>query len=81
MLHANLVHCMTRADSLMRQCEQCDKAFNKHHQLRSHIAEAHSPEGTKPFLCEHEGCDLSFATGAKLRTHQKVHEGESKHID
>jgi hypothetical protein len=36
------------------------------------------PEGTNPFICTYEGCDRSFKTGSKLRTHAKTHDG--KHI-
>ena len=49
-------------------------AFAKHHQLRSHIAEAHCPVGTKPFRCEHENCTKSFSTSQKLKAHSKTHD-------
>ncbi|KDQ14931.1 hypothetical protein BOTBODRAFT_109620 [Botryobasidium botryosum FD-172 SS1] len=51
----------------------CQEAFTKHHQLRSHFAQAHCPEGTKNFVCEHSGCTKSFATSQKLENHAKVH--------
>ena len=36
------------------------------------------PEGTKPFICTAEGCEMSFSTGSKLRTHAKIHDGEQR---
>lgn len=53
----------------------CDAAFSKHHQLRHHICTVHSPPGTKPYRCEHDGCVKSFATNQKLRAHMKTHDG------
>jgi general transcription factor IIIA len=55
----------------------CYEAFFKHHQLRSHIATAHSPPGTKSYICSHDGCIKSFSTNQKLKAHAKVHEGMS----
>ncbi|KAG8906949.1 Strongly-conserved Zn-finger binding protein (TFIIIA), partial [Tulasnella sp. 408] len=54
--------------------EDCQDAFKKHSQLRAHIAAAHSPPGTKPFQCDAEGCDKSFATSQKLKAHLKTHQ-------
>ncbi|GAA6013971.1 hypothetical protein JCM11491_003473 [Sporobolomyces phaffii] len=55
-------------------CSQCDEKFRKHHQLRSHFAEVHCTPGTKPFLCEHPGCDRSFAQKVHLKAHVKTHD-------
>ncbi|GAA5895723.1 uncharacterized protein JCM6883_001601 [Sporobolomyces salmoneus] len=55
-------------------CTQCDEKFRKHHQLRSHFAEVHCTPGTKPFLCEHPGCDRSFAQKVHLKAHVKTHD-------
>lgn len=54
---------------------RCFESFNKHHQLRSHVALVHSTPGTKNFPCEHEGCNQSFATNQKLKAHVKSHQG------
>lgn len=54
----------------------CDEAFAKHHQLRSHLCTAHAPPGTKPYQCSHEGCTKSFSTNQHLRTHLRVHNGK-----
>ena len=35
----------------------------------------HCAAGTKPFRCEHEGCEKSFSTSQKLRAHSKTHVG------
>ncbi|CAE6408708.1 unnamed protein product [Rhizoctonia solani] len=56
------------------KCMSCSLAFSKHGALRLHIAESHSPPGTKPYRCEHPGCTQSFATNQKLQTHVKVHD-------
>jgi len=56
------------------KCTQCDEKFRKHHQLRSHFAEVHCTPGTKPFLCEHPGCDRSFAQKVHLKAHVKTHD-------
>lgn len=58
------------------QCMECDETFNKHHKLRSHVAEQHNPKGTLPFICTHHDCNKSFSTGSKLRSHSKVHDGK-----
>ncbi|OWZ52983.1 transcription factor iiia [Cryptococcus neoformans 125.91] len=55
-------------------CDKCDAAFNKHHLLREHVALAHMPPGTKPFICTHEGCSASFATKTHLKNHEKTHD-------
>ncbi|WVF67366.1 hypothetical protein IAT40_002121 [Kwoniella sp. CBS 6097] len=55
-------------------CEQCENTFNKAHLLREHVALAHMPEGTKPFICSHEGCEASFSVKAKLKAHEKTHD-------
>ncbi|OCF44530.1 hypothetical protein I317_01602 [Kwoniella heveanensis CBS 569] len=55
-------------------CEQCESTFNKAHLLREHVALAHMPEGTKPFICSHEGCEASFRVRAKLKAHEKTHD-------
>ncbi|KAH7335606.1 hypothetical protein B0J17DRAFT_720146 [Rhizoctonia solani] len=56
------------------KCISCPLAFSKHGALRLHIAESHSPPGTKPYRCEHPGCTQSFATNQKLKSHAKVHD-------
>lgn len=53
----------------------CDEVFSKHHQLRAHVCEVHSPPGTQPYICSHSGCTKSFATNQKLRGHVKTHDG------
>ena len=62
---------------LLSQCQEvdCDEVFSKHHQLRTHICEVHSPLGTKPYICSHPGCKKSFPTNHKLRGHLKTHDG------
>ncbi|GAA5970582.1 hypothetical protein JCM3765_006885 [Sporobolomyces pararoseus] len=55
-------------------CTQCDEKFRKHHQLRSHFAEVHCTPGTKPFLCDHPGCERSFAQKVHLKAHVKTHD-------
>ncbi|WVR09654.1 hypothetical protein IAU60_006728 [Kwoniella sp. DSM 27419] len=55
-------------------CEQCEQTFSKPHLLREHVAFAHMPEGTKPFICTHEGCGKSFTMKAKLKAHEKTHD-------
>lgn len=50
------------------------QSFTKHHHLRAHVSTAHSPAGTKPYLCEHPDCSKSFTTNQKLRAHQKTHD-------
>ncbi|WVQ94962.1 hypothetical protein IAU59_002052 [Kwoniella sp. CBS 9459] len=55
-------------------CEQCESSFNKAHLLREHVALAHMPEGTKPFICSYEGCEASFRVKAKLKAHEKTHD-------
>ncbi|WVN90033.1 uncharacterized protein L203_105265 [Cryptococcus depauperatus CBS 7841] len=57
-------------------CTQCDDQFTKENQLREHIASKHMPAGTKPFICEHDGCDKSFAMKAQLKSHLKIHNTE-----
>jgi len=42
--------------------------------LRSHFAQVHCTPGTKPFLCEHPGCDRSFAQKVHLKAHIKTHD-------
>ncbi|KAF8705406.1 Zinc finger, C2H2 type, partial [Rhizoctonia solani] len=56
------------------KCTLCTLAFGKHNALRRHIADSHSPPGTKPYRCEHTGCTQSFATNQKLKSHTKVHD-------
>ncbi|CAE7068986.1 unnamed protein product [Rhizoctonia solani] len=56
------------------KCTLCPLAFGKHGALRLHIADSHSPAGTRPYRCEHTGCAQSFATNQKLKTHAKVHD-------
>ncbi|CAE6463425.1 unnamed protein product [Rhizoctonia solani] len=56
------------------KCTLCTLAFGKHNALRRHIADSHSPPGTKPYPCEHTGCTQSFATNQKLKSHTKVHD-------
>lgn len=65
------------AETRISKCTEpkCDAAFNKHHQLRDHIATLHSPPGTKPYRCERSGCTKSFATNQKLTAHAKTHDG------
>ncbi|GAA5994458.1 hypothetical protein JCM5350_007042 [Sporobolomyces pararoseus] len=55
-------------------CTQCDEKFRKHHQLRAHFAEVHCTPGTKPFLCEHPGCERSFTQKVHLKAHVKTHD-------
>ena len=59
------------------QCTEvdCDEVFSKHHQLRTHLCEVHSPPGTKPYICSHPGCTKSFPTNRNLRGHMKTHDG------
>ncbi|KAG9312012.1 hypothetical protein JVU11DRAFT_7285 [Chiua virens] len=52
----------------------CDEVFNKHHQLRTHICEVHTPPGTKPYICSYPGCTKSCTTNQKLRGHLKTHD-------
>ncbi|KAJ9118802.1 hypothetical protein QFC24_006001 [Naganishia onofrii] len=61
------------------ECPHCEQAFAKHHQLRSHTAVSHAPEGTKPFQCPHPTCTWSFATAQKLKVHQRTHD-ESRYM-
>ncbi|KAJ9098160.1 hypothetical protein QFC21_004489 [Naganishia friedmannii] len=61
------------------ECPHCEHAFAKHHQLRSHVAASHAPEGTKPFQCPHPTCTWSFATSQKLKVHQRTHD-ESRYL-
>ena len=44
------------------------------------MCSVHSPPGTKPYRCEHPGCEKSFVTNQKLRTHAKTHDGLSKRL-
>ncbi|WRT69978.1 uncharacterized protein IL334_006971 [Kwoniella shivajii] len=55
-------------------CNQCDLLFPKAHSLREHVALSHMPEGTKPFPCPHEGCEVSFKLKAHLKAHEKTHD-------
>ncbi|BGP17767.1 hypothetical protein JCM10213_001731 [Rhodosporidiobolus nylandii] len=55
-------------------CTHCTLTFRKHHLLRTHIAEAHSPPGTDPFQCDHPGCGRSFKQKVHLKAHEKVHD-------
>lgn len=56
------------------QCTECDETFRKHHLLRTHIAEVHSEDGTKPFRCDHSDCDKSFSQAVHLKAHLKTHD-------
>ncbi|KAL5633496.1 hypothetical protein ACGC1H_003856 [Rhizoctonia solani] len=56
------------------KCTLCPFTFSKHGALRLHIADSHSPPGTKPYRCEYAGCTQSFATNQKLKTHARVHD-------
>ncbi|GAA5915497.1 hypothetical protein JCM5296_003418 [Sporobolomyces johnsonii] len=55
-------------------CTACSLTFRKHHLLRTHVAEVHSPPGTNPFICEHPGCDRSFKQNVHLKAHMKTHD-------
>ncbi|KIK90842.1 hypothetical protein PAXRUDRAFT_662159 [Paxillus rubicundulus Ve08.2h10] len=62
----------------------CDEVFAKHHQLRAHICDTHSPPGTKPYICSHPECMKSFTTNQKLRGHIKTHDDKRytcSHVD
>ncbi|KAF4598500.1 Strongly-conserved Zn-finger binding protein (TFIIIA) [Pleurotus pulmonarius] len=52
----------------------CEEAFAKHHQLRTHMCTVHAPPGTKPYQCTQAGCSKSFSTNQKLRAHTKTHD-------
>ena len=62
--------------SRSRQCEHCEMAFTKAHNLRDHIVLAHMPAGTKPYICDYSGCSASFALRNQLKAHEKTHDGE-----
>lgn len=57
-------------------CTACDLTFPKTHLLREHFAASHLPEGTKPFVCSHDGCGRSFSMKQQLKTHEKTHDRE-----
>lgn len=63
--------------SQREQCPSCPLTFRKHNLLRTHVAEAHSPPGTKPFICDHKGCDKSFKQMVHLKAHAKIHDRAS----
>ncbi|GAA5983908.1 hypothetical protein JCM11641_006418 [Rhodosporidiobolus odoratus] len=67
--HVDVVHRGKTYD-----CPTCDLSFKKHHLLRTHIAEEHSPEGADPFQCEHPGCGRTFKQKVHLKAHEKVHD-------
>lgn len=73
-------HCKRHEESHDRAeahaCEQCEAVFAKANQLRDHVADAHMPAGTKPWLCKHDGCGKSFAMKQQLKTHTKTHDRE-----
>lgn len=73
-------HCKRHEESHDRAeehaCEHCEAVFAKANQLRDHVADAHMPAGTKPWLCKHEGCGKSFAMKQQLKTHTKTHDRE-----
>jgi len=48
--------------------------------LRDHMVLAHMPAGTKPFVCQEEGCGWSFALKHQLKAHQKTHNREYSEI-
>ncbi|GAA5883566.1 hypothetical protein JCM3774_001743 [Rhodotorula dairenensis] len=67
--HVEMVH-----NSKGYDCPDCGQHFRKHRGLRDHLAQAHAPPGTKPFICEHPGCTQSFKQMAHLKSHAKTHD-------
>ncbi|KAG8187886.1 hypothetical protein JTE90_002430 [Oedothorax gibbosus] len=54
------------------KCTECDKQFNKHSWLQSHM---YKHTGTFPYICQTEGCGKGFLLPSKLKRHMKIHEG------
>ena len=66
-LHVNAEHRMSNY-----QCGQCSKMFTDNYKLKRHIAAVH--EGMKPYHCDKEGCDKTFANPTDLKRHIYVHD-------
>ncbi|KAI8366673.1 uncharacterized protein BYT42DRAFT_587466 [Radiomyces spectabilis] len=56
-------------------CHECDQAFSRPHNLKSHLA-THSSE--RPFQCG--TCKLYFRRHHDLKRHQKLHTGERPYV-
>ena len=62
------------------KCNVCHKPFERLSLLRSHVC---SHTGTRPFICDFDGCGRQFPRRTTLCTHQEAHreqrEMDSKH--
>ncbi|KAL5038118.1 hypothetical protein RTP6_005463 [Batrachochytrium dendrobatidis] len=73
--HISIIHCAERPFKCPQQ--ECDAAFSKHTQLRTHMS-VHT--GKLAYPCAE--CDKSFPTPSKLKLHSLTHasEADSKYI-
>lgn len=56
---------------IIKKCQECDKSFSKHDQLKRHVS-IHT--GKLPYACSE--CEKSFPTPSKLKAHGRTHSNE-----
>ena len=60
-------------------CEHCSSGFKTRPKLKQHHLQVHTEAQDRPFKCSFDGCDWTFATGTKLRSHECSHTGDKPH--
>lgn len=63
--------------ALLYQCCVCTDAFSKRFSLKRHMKK-HSK--SRPYRCDHAGCNLQFAERSTLSRHRRTHTGEKPFV-
>lgn len=64
--HTSLYH----TNTTRFKCPECDRVLSSRQNLSEH-QNTHS--GLKPYICDYEGCSLSFRQGSQLSVHRRIH--------
>lgn len=73
-----LVHVDGEKAMRKHKCDKCEASFKRPEHLRLHINSVHLKY--KPYKCDYEDCEKSFAQIGDRNVHRKIHRDEKPHI-